>query len=162
MVFKVSFKETPKQPSKAVTKVGLTTTVILKGGVKLPEFFDRIPTDIMEWIGHQKKVEIYEDMANQMMWVFSTGMSKCREDDKYDSLLGERLAEARAKYQIYKFFYSLCDKLYEYYSKILFGPHGVVDCGEGSCIGRDLKKYEDLYVKEAHHIGELLASKENG
>ena len=47
-------------------------------------------------------------------------------------------------------------------SKILFGPYGVVDCGEGSCIGRDLKKYEGLYIKEAHHIGELLASKENG
>ena len=162
MIFKVSFKETAKHPSKAVTKVGLTTTVILKGEVKLPEFFDRIPIDIIEWIVHQKKVEIYDDMANQMMYVFSTGMSKCREDDKYDSLLGEGLAEARAKYQIYKFFYSLCDKLYEYYNKILFGPVGVVDCGEGSCIGRDLKKYGDLYVKEAHHIEELIASKENG
>ena len=58
MIFKVSFKETAKHPSKAVTKVGLTTTVILKGDVKLPEFFDRIPIDIIEWIGHQKKVEI--------------------------------------------------------------------------------------------------------
>jgi hypothetical protein len=162
MIFKVSFKETPKQPSKAVTKVGLITTVILNGIVDLPEFFDYIPTEIMDWIGHQKKVEIYEDMANHTIQIFSTGMAKCHEDDKYDSLLGERLAEARAKYQIYKFFYYLCDKLYEYYSKILFGPSGVVDCGEGSCISRDLKKYEGLYIKEAHHIGELLASKENG
>ena len=162
MIFKVSFKETPKQPSKAVTKVGLTTTVILKGVVKLPEFFGRIPTDIMEWIGHQKKVEIYEDMANQMMWVFSTGMSKCREDDKYDSILGERLAEARAKYQIYKFFYDLCDKLERYYSNILYGPCGVVDSGSGSCIGRDFIKYEGLCIRESHHIEELLAGKENG
>ena len=77
-------------------------------------------------------------------------------------MLGERLAEARAKLKIYKFFYNLCDKLYEYYSKILFGPHGVVDSGEGSCIGRDLKKYEDLYIKETHHIGELLKDKSNG
>ena len=162
MIFKVSFKETPKQPSKAVTKVGLTTTVILKGAVKLPEFFDRIPTDIMEWIGHQKKVEIYEDMANHTMQIFSTGMAKCHEDDKYDSLLGERLAEARAKYAIYKFFYDLTSKLYNYYDRIMFGNQGVVCSGTGSCIAQDIKKYKELGIKEAHHIGELLASKENG
>ena len=162
MIFKVSFKETPKQPSKAVTKVGLITTVILKGVVKLPEFFDRIPANILEWVGNQKKVEIYEDMANHTMQIFSTGMAKCHEDDKYDCILGERLAEARAKYCIYKFFYDLCDKLEGYYSNILYGPCGVVDSGSGSCIARDLKKYEGLCIREAHHIGELLASKENG
>jgi hypothetical protein len=162
MIFKVSFKETAKDPSKAVTKVGLTTTVILKGIVKLPEFFDKIPADIMEWVGHQKKVEVYENMADQTMMVFSTGMAKCHEEDKYDSLLGERLAEARAKYYIYKFFYDLCSKLEEYYNNLLYGPCGVVDSGSGSCIARDLKKYEGLCIREAHHIGELLASKENG
>lgn len=162
MIFKVSFKETPKQPSKAVTKVGLVTTVILKGIVDLPEFFDHIPTEIMDWIGHQKKVEIYEDMANHTMQIFSTGMAKCHEDDKYDSLLGERLAEARAKYVIYKFFYDLTSKLYNYYDRIMFGNQDVVCSGTGSCIAQDIKKYKGLGIREAHHIGELLASKENG
>ena len=162
MIFKVSFKEAAKDPSKAVTKVGLTTTVILKGIVKLPEFFDKIPADIMEWIGHQKKVEVYEDMADQTMIVFSTGMAKCHEKDKYDSLLGERLAEARAKYCIYKFFYDLTTKLYDYYNRIMFGDAGLVDSGHGSCLAQDLKKYEGLCTREAHHIGELLASKDNG
>ena len=162
MIFKVSFKETAKHPSKVVTKVGVTTTVILKGAVKLPEFFSSIPVDIMEWVSNQKKVEIYEDMATQTMLLFSTGIAKCHEDDKYDSLLGERLAEARAKYHIYKFFYDLCSKLEEYYNNILYGPCGVVDSGSGSCIARDLKKYEDLCIRESHHIEELLASKNNG
>jgi hypothetical protein len=162
MIFKVSFKETPKQPSKAVTKVGLVTTVILKGTVDLPEFFNLIPIDIMDWIRNQKKVEIYENMADHTMQIFSTGMAKCPEDDKYDSILGERLAEARAKYCIYKFFYDLCSKLEEYYNNLLFGPCGVVDSSSGSCIARDLKKYEGLCIRESHHIGELLASKENG
>ena len=162
MIFKVSFKEAAKDPSKAVTKVGLTTTVILKGIVKLPEFFDKIPADIMEWIGHQKKVEVYENMADQTMIVFSTGMAKCHEKDKYDSLLGERLAEARAKYCIYKFFYDLTTKLYDYYNRIMFGDAGLVDSGHGSCLAQDLKKYEGLCTREAHHIGELLASKNNG
>ena len=162
MIFKVSFKEAAKDPSKAVTKVGLTTTVILKGIVKLPEFFDKIPADIMEWIGHQKKVEVYENMADQTMIVFSTGMAKCHEKDKYDSLLGERLAEARAKYCIYKFFYDLTTKLYDYYNRIMFGDAGLVDSGHGSCLAQDLKKYEGLCIRESHHIGELLASKNNG
>jgi hypothetical protein len=162
MIFKVSFKETENNPSKAVYKAGRVTNVILKGVVELPHFWHLMPPDICEWIATRTKVEIYENMANNTLIIHSEGIAKCREDDHYDSILGERLAEARAKYQIYKFFYSLCDKLYEYYSKILFGPRGVVDCGEGSCIGRDLKKYEDLYVKEAHHIEELIASKENG
>ena len=160
MIFKVSFKETAKNPSKAVTKVGLTTTVILKGVVNLPEFFSLVPISIMKWISQQKKVEIYEDIANHTMQIFSTGVAKCREDDKYDSILGERLAEARAKYCIYKFFYDLCSKLEEYYSNILYGPCGVVDSGSGSCIARDLMKYEGLCIKEAHHIGQLLKDKE--
>lgn len=164
MIFKVSFKETAKDPSKAVTKVGLTTSVILKGVVELPGFFDKIPSSIVDWICLQKKVEIYESMVDQnhVLLVYSTGMAKCHEDDHYDPLLGERLAEARAKYKIYKFFYNLCSKLEEYYNNLLYGPCGVVDSGSGSCIARDLKKYEGLCIREAHHIGELLASKNDG
>ena len=162
MIFKVSFKETKDNPSKVVYKAGLNVNVVLKGKVELPDFWPLVPPEIQEWVANQTKIELFENMSDNTLTIFSEGLAKCRKDDKYDSLLGERLAEARAKYQIYKFFYSLCDKLYEYYGKILFGPHGVVDCGEGSCIGRDLKKYEGLYNKEAHHIEELLASKENG
>ena len=83
--------------------------------------------------------------------------------DLLDTLhLETGLAEARAKYCIYKFFYDLCRKLEEYYSNILYGPCGVADSGSGSCIVRDLKKYEGLCIRESHHIGELLASKNNG
>jgi hypothetical protein len=162
MIFKVSFKETGKKPSKVITKYGSLTEVTLKGTVALPPFWHHIPEDIMEWLRNSKKVELYVDVSRNILYVFSAGKSRCREDDKYDSLLGERLAEARAKYCIYKVFYDLCSKLEEYYNKLLFGPYGVVDSGSGSCIARDLKKYEGLCIREAHHIGELLASKENG
>ena len=104
MVFKVSFRETDKNPSKAIEKVGRTTTVILKGAVSLPSFWCDIPKEISEWIAGQTKVELYENVANNTLYVYSRGMTRCHEDDKYDSLLGERLAEARAKYFIYKFF----------------------------------------------------------
>ena len=162
MIFKVSFKETDKNPSKAIEKVGRTTTVILKGTVKLPKFWKYIPSSIIEWINDSTKVELYENIVDNTLLVYSKGTSKCREDDKYDSLLGERLAEARAKYCTYKFFYDLVQKLYDYYGTVLFGNKGIVDAGSGSCLARDLSRYEGLCIKEAYHIGELLKSKENG
>ena len=162
MVFKVSFKETEKSPSKVVQKAGKTTTVILRGVVELPAFWKHLPEEIIKWIEGRQKVEGYENLADNTLIIYSTGVSKCNPDDKYDSLLGERLAEARAKYHIYKFFYDLTSKLYDYYNKIMFGDAGIVDNGHGSCLAQDVKKYEGLCIRESHHIGELLASKDNG
>ena len=160
MIFKVSFKETDKNPSKAVKKVGKTTTVVLKGVVELPLFWKHIPEEIMEWIGEATKVECYENVVENTLIVYSSGISRCRPDDKYDSLLGERLAEARAKYNVYKFFYTLTYKLFEYYDRIMFGDIGVVGSGSGSCLAVDVKKYAALCIKESHHIEELLKDKE--
>ena len=162
MIFKVSFKETEKNPSKALYKAGRNTNVILKGYVVLPKFWKHLPDEVMRWIEGRQKVEIYENIADNTLYVYSTGMAKCRPDDHYNSLLGERLAEARAKYCIYKFFYDLTTKLYDYYGRIMFGDEGLVDSGHGSCLAQDMKKYEGLCIREAHHIGELLASKDNG
>ena len=162
MIFKVSFKETEASPPKIVEKKGRTTTVTLRGVVKLPTFWSLIPPHIMEWVSRQKYLEIYEDISNNTLIIFSEYTAKCVEGDKYESLLGERLAEAHAKYDIYKFFYDLASKLYDYYNKIMFGAAGVVGTGQGSCLAKDIKKYEGLCIREAHHIGELLASKSNG
>ena len=161
MLFKVSFKETKKKPTKVIEKVGGTTTVTLRGFVDLPEFWCSLPREISLWISRITKVEIYEDIANNTLIILSQGVSRCREDDKYDSLLGERLAEARAKYVIYKFFCDLTSKLHSYYSEIMFGNQEVICSGTGSCLSQDIKKYEGLCIREAHHIGELLKSKEN-
>jgi hypothetical protein len=160
-MFKVSFKESPGNPSKVVYKAGMVTDVILKGVVELPHFWHLMPSDICEWIAIQRKVEVYENAANNTLIIHSEGISKCRKEDKYSTLIGERLAEARAKYCIYKFFFDLCSKLYEYYSTILFGSEGIVAIGEGGSLERAMKKYEGLCIRESHHIGELLASIEN-
>jgi hypothetical protein len=53
----------------------------------------------------EREKELYENIANNTLIIFSQGTSRCMDGDKFDSLLGERLAEARAKYVIYKFFY---------------------------------------------------------
>ena len=107
-------------------------------------------------------ISLKENVDTNTFDIAVFGHAKCHEEEKFDYVFGERLAEARAKYRIYKFFYALCNKLEEYYSNILYGPCGVADSGSGSCIARDMKKYEGLCIRESHHIGELLKSRENG
>ena len=87
MLFKVSFKEDKKNPSKVIEKAGGTTIVTLKGVVNLPEFWYNIPKEIHTWIAKRTKVEIYEDIANNTLIIFSQGISRCMEGDRYDSLL---------------------------------------------------------------------------
>ena len=160
-MFKVSFKDKPKEASKVVIKEGKTTTVILKGVINLPPFFYEVPKAVSDWISEQTKVELYEDMSNNTLTIYSTGRSLCHDEDKFDSVLGERLAEARAKYNIYKFFYNLDNRLCNYYSSILHGyPYDIKLEDKGLLSNRH--KYEALCIREAHHIGQLLADKQNG
>ena len=160
-MFKVSFKETPNKPFRVVTKAGRETTVILRGTIKMPDFWHHMPMEIVDWIGNRTRIEGYEDIVTNTVIIYSTGKAKCMEGDAYNSLLGERIAESRAKYYIYKFLYDLCSRLYEYHNKILFGK-GVVDYGDGDCIASAFKKYEGLCIRESHHLGELLNSNGNG
>ena len=158
MLFKVSFKETPKNPSKLVTKMGGETTVMLKGTCDLPEFWKHLPDEIVKWIEGQSHVEGYEDIANNQLIIYAKGVSKCHPEDKYDIVFGERMAEARAKETIYKFFYHLCYKLEEYYQAILFGSDMVVNETKQGIMGAAIK-YEKLWQHEKHHQIELLQAK---
>lgn len=161
MVFKVSFKDTPKNPSVIINKAGRTTTVYLRGTVRLPEFWSSMPDRIFEWIEGVGSVEVYEHLADNTLSIYAKGVSRCREDDKYDSLLGERLAEARAKCAVYKFFHDLTYKLSEYYGGLLYGSSCVVDsCDEG--IMADVVKYERLYRRELQHQRDLIRKDEDG
>lgn len=155
-MFKVSFKESPKDPCKLVTKLGNQTTVLLRGTVDIPDFWKYIPNNISEWIAGQKHIEGYEDIAKNQLTIYSRGISKCHPDDHYDTVLGERLAEARAKCFIYRFFYDLTYKLSEYYGTILYGDScPVVDNSKDGIIA-DVMKYEKLYRHELNHQKELI------
>lgn len=158
-MFKVSFIEKEMLPTRVVMKAGLGTIVTLKGRMEIPHFWHRMPEEIQEWVAGQTKIELYEDVAHGEITVFTEGMAKCRKDDRYDSLLGERLAESRAKQHIYRFFKNLTAKLEKYYQEILFGgenkvvndtKHGIVGCN---------KKYQRLLEREENHFKELIDSK---
>ena len=49
-MFKVSFKDNPRDPAKIVLRVGNKTAVMLKGTVALPEFFKHLPDEIITWM----------------------------------------------------------------------------------------------------------------
>jgi hypothetical protein len=162
MVFKVSFKDGPKDPCKYAVVSGRKVGIVVSGTVVFPEFWKNVPDEIIDWMrGQNHLISGDEDIATNTFHLKAVGFARCHEDDKFDYVFGERLAEARAKYKIYKFFYGLTCKLYDYYRRILFGDEEVVDMGKGSCLAQDIKKYEALCIREAHHIGELLKNKDN-
>lgn len=161
MVFKVSFNDSPWD-QKITVVTSRKVAVRISGNVRLPKFWKYIPEEITEWIiKEQNLISGEEDADISVFHIHANGFARCHEEDKFDYVFGERLAEARAKYKIYKFFYDLTCKLYDYYNRILFGDEEVVDMGKGSCLAQDIKKYEALCIREAHHIGELLKNKDN-
>lgn len=154
-MLKVSFKESADSHCKYVCKVGKVTTVMLRGILEVPDFWYLMPYSIRAWIAGQSLVKL--SLYDGSLLVHSSGISKCREGDKYNSLLGERLAEARAKLNIYKFMAALCDKLIAYYTELLFGKTVLLTKSEkleGIAKARD--KYHRLCIHEEEHIENLL------
>lgn len=157
-MFKVSFKE-DECPSKVVEKVGKVTTVMYRGIVKLPKIWWYLPKEILEWIKYRDSLEIYENVANNTLIVYAKGKTKCADGDVYDSLLGERIAEAKAKMVIYKFFADLCQRIYKYYEELLTGDRSLSVPPVNGGVAGDLLKYRKLYMIEKEHIKTLI---ENG
>lgn len=158
-MFKVSFIETETMPARVVMKAGPCTTVTLRGKMEIPHFWHRMPEEIQEWIASQTKLEMYEDVAHGKIIVLAEGVARCRKDDRYDSLLGERLAESRAKQHIYRFFADLTAKLDDYYQEILFGNQDRVASETKHGIVGSIKKYQRLFEREERHFKELLDGK---
>ena len=159
-MFKVSFKETETSPSKVVMRAGNFTEVTLKGTIKVPEFWPYIPKEIDEWVRRSNHVEIYEDMAKGIFIIFVQGVSKCHPDDKMDNMLGERLAESRAKKNLYRFLFQLCDKLCVYYADLMGIVIATTPCDGGLTDARI--KYLRLYNAECKHERALLNNTGNG
>ena len=78
-------------------------------------------------------------------------------------VIGERIAEARAKIKVYKFMHTLCKKLMYHYYGILYGvPEGigelhtkVISDHQGG-LQEACNKYATLWLKESQHLGKLM------
>ena len=159
-MLKVSFKDDFK---KVQTFNNKATVVSLTGIVHFPnELYKLVPFDLDEWMFHHPSVEVVDSVVRG--WTLkASGTSVCAEGDVFDPVIGERIAEARAKLKIYKFMYTLCSKLLHYYFGIIYGNAEVDKIIEShsespkDCIWITFKKYKRLMIKESHHLGQLLS-----
>jgi hypothetical protein len=158
-MLKVSFKDNFK---KVQTFNDKATVVTLTGNVKFPnELFSLIPLNFDTWIFHHPSVEITDSVVKG--WTLKvSGTSICADGDSFNPVIGERIAESRAKLRIYKFMYTLCRKLLQHYFSIMYGNAEIDFASEShiepqkDCLWVVLKKYKKLIMKESKHLYELL------
>ena len=158
-MFKVSFKENPNFPVKKVQRFSddRITVVTLKDVVKLPLFLQYfIPPKIYDWIDTLKNIDVEITMSR--MFITTKGKSVCSKEDKVYKVLGERIAEARAKATLYKFMCKFCYRILKYFRNELYGINVGVCFGSygDDSVAKAVKKYEKLYNNEVKHHNTLL------
>lgn len=166
-MFKVSFKENPQFPVKKVQRFNddRVTVVILKGVVKLPKFLQYfIPPKIFDWMETLKNVDAEVTMSR--MFIKVTGKSICAEEDTVDKVLGERIAEARAKITLYKFMCKFCIKVTDFFVEQLYGTSfldidRMYNINVKDNVDYAMGKYLHLYEKECKHLNILLGHESN-
>lgn len=156
-MFKVSFKNQGRFPAKRVQRFsgGKVTVVTLKGAAQLPVFSQHyIPKEVYDWVEACKNVEATFTLTH--LYLTATGKSKRAEGDADDPVLAERVAECRAKINLYKFMVNLTSKLLVYYGRLLSTNTSMeTHKGDDTIEGANLK-YCNLYSRELAHLKALL------
>lgn len=163
-MFKVSFKENPQFPVKKVQRFndGRVTVVTLKGVAQLPVFLQYfIPHKVLDWADTLKNVDV--EFTMKRMFITVTGKAICSKEDKVDKILGERIAEARAKLYLYKFMAHFLDKVWSYFIEQLCGTASIrytADVNKEH-LSEAVNKYWRLYKDEDKHLNILLGHESN-
>jgi len=159
-MFKVSFKNNFK---KVQTSNNRVTEVTLTGRVSLPEWWHFVPDHIFVWISYHPSVEFKGILAGSRNLIIVTGKSKCAEGEAFDAVVGERIAESRAKIKLYKFMCTLCSKILHHYYAMLYGNGGTAitatspqNFPQKDCVSLTYKKYKELLSIEHQHLNDLL------
>lgn len=158
-MLKVSFKDKEGCPARKVEVFNDKATIVtLTGVVKAPEWWWKIPKEIHKWMTNHPSIEVYDNLLGNVI-VKVIGKSICSDEDEFNPVLGERIAEARAKKKLYGFMLTLTKKLICYYHNLLYGKFAVKVEGEtaDSCIYKEMEKYSILYGAELEHLRNLLA-----
>ena len=166
-MFKVSFKENPQFPVKKVQRFNddRVTVVTLKGVAQLPVFLQYfIPHKVFDWVDTLKNVDV--EFTMKRMFITVTGKSICSKEDKVDRVLGERIAEARAKLHLYKFMMHFLDKVWSYFIEQLCGTAAIKCIAHEKDVNKEhlseaAYKYWRLYKDEQKHLNILLGHESN-
>lgn len=150
-MYKVSFTDDFKKVERFNNKV---TKVTLEGFINDVYDENSIPTPIFAWM--------VDNIGQHVSIIKMTGTAVRNDKDKDDPVLGERLAEARAKLKIYKFMRTFCHKMLEYYTLKLYGTKAsnntiVIKVNpEKDSLFKAYMKYDRLIDVENTHIKQLL------
>lgn len=159
-MFKVSFE---KDCKKVQTFNDRATIVTIVGYMDYPEeIWACTPTSITDWLWHHSSVDVRVYGGSSLRLEFS-GKSICSAEDIFDPVIGERIAESKAKIRLYKFVHTLLYKLYVYYFGITFGNRYALcdiaefaDYSKSGGIFEEMGKYKSLLDKETLHLEKLL------
>lgn len=127
--------------NNTVTKVTFYGTLINGTGIYMP-------AAIKEFIDTYKGVDYI--CSGDDYIIVATGISKRNKDDIYNSTIGYRIAESRAKIKLYKFMYNLSKKFLKVISLMVSGHSrygGIPD---------DVIKYKGFLNKEEKHLNDLI------
>lgn len=166
-MFKVSFKENPQFPVKKVQRFNddRVTVVTLKGVTQVPVFLQYyIPRKVFDWTSTLKNVDVEFVMSKMSITV--TGKSICSKEDKVDKILGDRIAEARAKLHLYKFMMHFLDMVWSYFMEQLCGTATIKCIANEKDVNKEhiseaVNKYWRLYKDEQKHLNILLGHESN-
>lgn len=131
--------------NNTVTKVTFYGTLINGTGICMP-------AAIKEFIDTYKGVDYI--CSGDDYIIVATGISKRNKDDIYNSTIGYRIAESRAKIKLYKFMLNLSKKFIEIIGPMIFG-HSKTDIAFGG-IPDDVIKYKEFLSKEKKHLNDLI------
>lgn len=157
-MYKVSFTGNFKKVERFNNKV---TKVTLEGIINNIYTYDpiSIPTPVYEWMA--------SIIGPHINIIKMSGTAVRNDKDKDDPVLGERLAEARAKLKIYKFMKTFCYKMLKYYALKLYGINtknnintitvrAIDQESYVNSLQKAYKKYSRLVDVENTHIKQLL------
>ena len=157
-MFKVSFTD------KKVERFndGKATVVTLKGNIKLPEQVVFLPKSILSWIA--RYIGNSHSLKCNGMSLQSVGKAVCSDSDACDPIVGERIAEARAKVSLYRFMFLLCKRVFNYYYAFLNGGVDVTISimNDNDSLYNAILKYQALHERECEHLNTLLYDQFNG
>lgn len=157
MLCKVSFLG--KQDVKSFNN--RVTVVTLKGNLNTSF---PIPSTVYNWaIKYLENSRIIFKYTNEYFTISTTGIAKCSDRDTYDSVLGERIAESRAKIALYRFMELLCKAMYVFYKNMIDGECDITITmsSKQPCLYNDYLKYGMLYDREKDHLKYLLDGQSN-
>ena len=155
MILKLSFKDSPEIPYKRIKRNGDMTTVTLTGSFKIPSQISRLPQSVIDWMFQGGL--IYRVSADNVFFIGVTGKTTRHPNDIPDSILAERIAEARAKLKLYKFMHSLASKLSEHLNNFQYGESVFPTVNsKKECLFNTILRYGTLIGNEYEHLNKLM------